>query len=123
MGIGWTLQGVDAVSSARDPVALVSGRVVLGGGLDSDRGCGGRSEACGTNPMRTLAKGCWRSREHCESSWHKAEHRSLKRSLRLQAECEADCRSAHQRTHGRRREGFRIGPGDMIGSARTSAVR
>ena len=37
MGIGWTLQGVDATSSARNAAESRSGRVVLGGGLDSDR--------------------------------------------------------------------------------------
>jgi hypothetical protein len=58
MGIGWTLQGVDAASSARNAAESISGRVVLGSGLDSDRASGGSSEVWGADPRRTSGKGC-----------------------------------------------------------------
>ena len=36
LGIGWTLQGVDGVSSAENAAVSISGRVVMGGGFDSE---------------------------------------------------------------------------------------
>ena len=48
MGIGWTLQEVDAVSTAENAAVSISGRVVLGGGFDSDRVLGLFVEVRGT---------------------------------------------------------------------------
>ena len=57
MGIGWTLQGVDAASSANDAGVSISGRVVLCGGFDSDRAFDRFAEVRGTHPRHTSAKG------------------------------------------------------------------
>jgi hypothetical protein len=49
MGIEWTLQGVDAVSSARNAAVLMCGRVVFEGGLDFERVVGRFAEVMGAD--------------------------------------------------------------------------
>jgi hypothetical protein len=57
MGIGWTLQGIDAVSSATDAAVSISVRVVVEPDFDSDRASDRFSEVCGADPRHTWAKG------------------------------------------------------------------
>ncbi len=63
MGIGWTLQGVDAVSFANDAGVSISGWVVVEAGFDSDGASDRFSEVCGTHPRHTSAVGGWTSCE------------------------------------------------------------